>query len=65
MSDLALTILAETADDAPAIERLHERTFGPGRFAWEIRIDQCLDVPSPAAGRQGFWQWKRPDEAAR
>jgi predicted N-acetyltransferase YhbS len=33
MSDLALTILAETADDAPAIERLHERTFGPGRFA--------------------------------
>lgn len=28
-----LTILAETADDAFAIERLHERTFGPGRFA--------------------------------
>jgi predicted N-acetyltransferase YhbS len=33
MSDLSLTILPETADDAPAIERLHERTFGPGRFA--------------------------------
>jgi predicted N-acetyltransferase YhbS len=33
MSDLALTILPETADDAVAIERLHERTFGPGRFA--------------------------------
>jgi len=28
-----LTILPETADDAVAIERLHERTFGPGRFA--------------------------------
>jgi predicted N-acetyltransferase YhbS len=25
--------LPETADDAVAIERLHERTFGPGRFA--------------------------------
>jgi predicted N-acetyltransferase YhbS len=32
MSDLSLTILAETANDAQAIERLHERTFGPGRF---------------------------------
>jgi predicted N-acetyltransferase YhbS len=33
MSELSLTILPETADDALAIERLHERTFGPGRFA--------------------------------
>lgn len=33
MSDLSLTILPETVDDAVAIERLHERTFGPGRFA--------------------------------
>ncbi|WP_040620074.1 GNAT family N-acetyltransferase [Rhodovulum sp. PH10] len=33
MSDLSLTILPETEADAPAIDRLHERTFGPGRFA--------------------------------
>jgi predicted N-acetyltransferase YhbS len=33
MNDIALTILSETPADAPAIERLHERTFGPGRFA--------------------------------
>jgi predicted N-acetyltransferase YhbS len=33
MSDLSLTILPEDADDAVAIERLHERTFGPGRLA--------------------------------
>src|SRR5215813_15165871 len=33
MSELALTILPETAADELAIERLHERTFGPGRFA--------------------------------
>lgn len=33
MSELALTILPETADDAVAIDRLHERTFGPGRYA--------------------------------
>src|ERR1700730_17698596 len=31
--DRTLTILPETADDAVAIERLHERTFGPGRYA--------------------------------
>ena len=33
MTDPAFTILPETADDAQAIERLHERTFGPGRYA--------------------------------
>ena len=33
MSDLALTILPEAKEDADAIERLHERTFGPGRYA--------------------------------
>lgn len=33
MNDLSLAILPETGDDAVAIERLHERTFGPGRMA--------------------------------
>ena len=33
MTDLSLTILPETPDDAVAIERLHARTFGPGRYA--------------------------------
>ena len=33
MSELALTILPETPGDATAIERLLERTFGPGRYA--------------------------------
>jgi predicted N-acetyltransferase YhbS len=49
MTDLSLTILPETADDAAAIERLHERTFGPGRFArtaYRIRegIAHSLDL---------------------
>src|SRR6187401_2063360 len=33
MADLSLTILTEKPEDAGAIERLHERTFGPGRYA--------------------------------
>ncbi len=33
MSEVSLTILPETPEDATAIERLHERTFGPGRYA--------------------------------
>jgi len=33
MTDLSLTVLAERPEDAAAIERLHERTFGPGRYA--------------------------------
>ncbi len=33
MTELALTIMPETPADADVIERLHERTFGPGRYA--------------------------------
>lgn len=42
MTDLSLTLLAETPNDARAIEKLHERTFGPGRFvlsAYRLRED--------------------------
>ena len=49
MNDLSLTILPETTKDAQAIERLHERTFGPGRFvlsAYRLRehVDHLLDL---------------------
>ena len=49
MSDLSLSILAESGNDAQAIDRLHERTFGPGRFvlsAYRIRehVDHLLDL---------------------
>ncbi|MFL9827758.1 GNAT family N-acetyltransferase [Rhodoplanes sp. SY1] len=33
MTDLSLTILPETPADTAAVERLHERTFGPGAYA--------------------------------
>jgi predicted N-acetyltransferase YhbS len=49
MSELSLTILAETVNDAQAIERLHERTFGPGRYvlsAYRLRehVDHLLEL---------------------
>jgi predicted N-acetyltransferase YhbS len=49
MNDLSLTVLPETANDAQAIERLLERTFGPGRFvlsAYRLRehVDHLLDL---------------------
>ncbi|MBI5318009.1 N-acetyltransferase [Bradyrhizobium sp.] len=49
MNDLSLTILPEKPNDADAIERLHERTFGPGRFvlsAYRLRehVDHLLDL---------------------
>src|ERR1700736_1139890 len=49
MNDLSLTILPETPKDAQAIERLHERTFGPGRFAlsaYRLRehVDHLLEL---------------------
>jgi predicted N-acetyltransferase YhbS len=49
MSELSLTISPETTSDAHAIERLHERTFGPGRFvlsAYRLRehVDHLLEL---------------------
>jgi predicted N-acetyltransferase YhbS len=49
MTDLSLTILPEKPNDADAIERLHERTFGPGRFvlsAYRLRehVDHLLEL---------------------
>src|SRR5712671_7236608 len=49
MTDLSPTILAEKPEDAGPIERLHERTFGPGRYArtaYRIRerMDHRLDL---------------------
>ncbi len=49
MTDLSLSILHETPADAAAIERLHERTFGPGRFARTAyrlreRVERRLDL---------------------
>ena len=49
MSEPDVTILTETPKDAQAIERLHERTFGPGRFvlsAYRLRehVDHLLDL---------------------
>ncbi len=49
MNDLLLTVIPESPQDALAIERLHERTFGPGRFArtaFRIRegIGHSLDL---------------------
>ena len=49
MSDLSLTITPERAGDALPVERLHERTFGPGRFvlsAYRLRehVDHLLEL---------------------
>jgi predicted N-acetyltransferase YhbS len=33
MNDISVIIRPEAPDDTVAIERLHERTFGPGRYA--------------------------------
>jgi predicted N-acetyltransferase YhbS len=49
MNELSLTILPEAAGNAQAIERLLERTFGPGRFvlsSYRLRehVDHLLDL---------------------
>lgn len=49
MTDPSLTIAAETVNDAQIIERLHARTFGPGRYvlsAYRLRehVGHRLDL---------------------
>src|SRR5438270_7493089 len=49
MTEPSTTIARETPNDAQAIDRLHERTFGPGRFAltaYRLRehVDHRLDL---------------------
>src|SRR3954466_6639085 len=49
MNDLSLTIRSEAVGDAQAIERLHERTFGPGRFVLSVypsreHVDHVLEL---------------------
>lgn len=56
MTDLSISILPETEDDALAIERLHERTFGPGRFArtaYRIREGVAHDLTLSYTARIG------------
>ena len=35
--------------------------YGPGRFAWTLENVKAFDVPIPAKGALGLWEW---DEAA-
>jgi predicted N-acetyltransferase YhbS len=56
MSELSLIILPETASDHDAIERLHERTFGPGRYArsaYRIREGRAHDLALSFTARIG------------
>jgi predicted N-acetyltransferase YhbS len=56
MSELSLTILPETPGDALAIERLHERTFGPGRYArsaYRLREGHAHDLALSFTARIG------------
>ena len=56
MTDLALTIAPETPADAEAIERLTERTFGPGRYArtaYRIREGRGHLLPLSFVARVG------------
>jgi predicted N-acetyltransferase YhbS len=56
MSDLSLTILTETDADEEQIERLHERTFGPGRYArtaYRIREGVSHDLALSFTARIG------------
>src|SRR5688500_8709015 len=56
MHELSLTIRPETADDTAEIERLHERTFGPGRYAksaYRLREGATHSLPLSFTARIG------------
>ncbi|WP_374019028.1 ASCH domain-containing protein [Paenibacillus thiaminolyticus] len=40
---------------------MREEAFGyydDGRYAWEIEAKKWLEVPIPAKGQQGLWNWQ-------
>jgi predicted N-acetyltransferase YhbS len=56
MNDISLTIMPEAQGDASAIERLHERTFGPGRYAktaYRLREQVAHDLDLSFTARIG------------
>jgi predicted N-acetyltransferase YhbS len=56
MNDLSVTIRHESARDADAIERLNERTFGPGRYAktaYRLREDAAHSLALSFTARIG------------
>ncbi len=34
--------------------------FSDGRFAWRTKLLRVFDVPIPAIGHQGLWNWQEP-----
>ena len=38
--------------------------WSPGRWAWELVVLEVFEPPIPAQGRQGLWEWERPEEVA-
>jgi predicted N-acetyltransferase YhbS len=45
MTTLSIDIFPESAGDGPAIDKLHERAFGPGRFArTAFRLREGIDL---------------------
>jgi predicted N-acetyltransferase YhbS len=56
MTDLPLLITAETQADGPAIEKLNDRAFGPGRYvrtAYRLRERAALDLSLSFVARVG------------
>ncbi len=33
--------------------------FENGRFAWEMQVIERFEIPIPAKGQQGFWNWNQ------
>lgn len=71
-SDLPLGVVVATCEliDAFPVEEMWlelkdlplEDAFGDwsaGRFAWYLTNIKMLEVPIPARGSQGFWEWSR------
>lgn len=56
----------EIVDCVPVEEIMHTLTererllgdYSPGRFAWVLQNPFMFDMPIPARGQQGWWEWE-------
>lgn len=43
------------------LQEFHFGNYAPGRYAWHLELVEVFDKPVPAVGRQGLWNWERPN----
>ena len=54
-----LTVRMKAGDRPTSAQKDDYGDYSPGRWLWFFKDVQPIDPPTPARGKQGFWDWMR------